>query len=233
MTAAVGLARYELRLLGGAALGTPFTAIGVFDALAGLFWFLGASDETLARLLAASLEVGLPLGAGVAAAGIVADDPAIGLQLALKTRYRSTIARRLGLLVLWCSALAVASTLVLYLTGTWSVWVPENLLAGQLVWLSPLLWYVAAGALLSLLTGSRTAAGTILGGLSVAGLLFRWIFLLREWPQLLYPFATVFTPGAGFWLANRGALLAFALALTAVAWAPASDSEWLSKGDER
>lgn len=232
MTAAVGLARYELRLLGHAGLGMPVAVLAVFGALAGLSRFLGASDETLARLLVAALEIGLPLGSGVAAAGIAADDPAVGLQLALGTRYRVTVARRLGLLVLWCSVLAVASTFVLHLAGLWSLWVPENLLAGQLVWLSPLLWYVAAGVLLSLLTRSRTASGAILGGVWTAGLLFRWDFLVREWLQLLYPFATVFAPGADFWLANRGALVALALTLGAVAWTLASDLERLSRGDE-
>lgn len=232
MTAAVGLTRYELRLLGRAGLATPVAVLGVFGALAGLSWFLGANDETLARLLVAALEIGLPLGAGVAAAGIVADDPAVGLQLAVKTRYRSTVARRLGLLVVWCSVLAVAFTFALDRAGLWGLWVPEGLLVGQLVWFPPLLWYVATGVLLSLLTRSRTASGTILGGVWTAGLLFRWDFLDQEWLQLLYPFATVFTPGADFWLANRGALAALALALGAVAWALASDSERLSKGDE-
>ena len=223
---------YELRLLGAAGLGTPVLVLLLFGGLALLSSSLGADGVYVARLLVAALELGLPLAAGVAAASVASDDPAIDLQLSLETRYRVTLGRRLALLVLWTSLLALPWTLALRLSGLWSLWVPETVLVGQLVWLSPLLWFVGAGAALSLLTGSRTTSGAVLGGLWVFGNLFRGVFLTEGWLRPLFPFATVYAAGADFWLTNRLALIGVALALGLAAWALSSMTQLMARGGE-
>ena len=234
MTAApaLALALYELRRLGAAGLATPPLVLLLFGGMAGLSGLLGAADAQVARLLVAALELGLPLAAGVVAASVAADDPARDLQLALKTSYRTTLARRLGVLVAWASLWALACSFGLRVTGFWELWVPEPLLSGMLVWAAPLLWFVAAGAALALLLGGRNTSGALLGGLWAFENLFRETFLLREWLRLEFLFATTYAPGAGFWLANRLALAATALLLELGAWTLASRTESLSKGGE-
>lgn len=223
---------YELRLLGRTGLATPVLVLLLVGGFALLSSLLGAERATVARLCVAALELGLPLAAGVAAASVASEDPAIDIQLSLKTRYRVTLGRRLALLVFWTSLLALAWTLGLHLAGLWELWVPENLLAGQLVWISPLSLFVAAGAALSLATGSRTASGAVLGGLWVFENLSRDLFLTEEWLMPLFPFATTYAAGADLWLENRFALLGCAAGLGLAVWALSSTTELLARGGE-
>lgn len=226
------LARYELRLLGGLGLTTPALVLLLFGGMALLMRFLGANDGQVARVLVAALELGLPLAAGVVAATIANDDPAIDLQLALKTRYRRTLARRLVVLTLWTALIAFLWTSTLYVTRLWELWVPETFLVSQLVWFSPLLWFVAAGALLALLLGGRTASGAILGGLWAFENIFRGLFLTREWLRPEYLFATTYAAGAHFWLPNRLALIGTAFLMGVVVWILSSRTESFARGGE-
>ena len=226
------LARYELRLLGGLGLATPALVLLLFGGMALRMGFLGANDGQVARVLVAALELGLPLAAGVIAATVAADDPAIDLQLALKTRYRRTLVRRLVLLTLWTALPAFLLTYVLYVTSLWELWVPETFLVGQLVWLSPLLWFVAAGALLALLLGGCTASGAILGGLWAFENLFRGLFLTKDWLRPEFLFATTYAAGADFWLTNRLALIASALLMGVAVWALSSRIESFARVGE-
>ncbi len=227
----MALTRYELRLLGGLGLATPALALLLFGGMALLMGFLGANGAQVARVLVAALELGLPLAAGVVAATVAADDPAVDLQLALKTRYRGTLARRLVVLALWTALIAFLWTSALHTTGLWELWVPEPFFAGQLVWLSPLLWFVAAGALLSLTLG-RTTGGAILGGLWAFENLFRGSFLTEEWLRPEFLFATTYAAGADFWLTNRLALISTALLMGVVVWALSSRTESFARGGE-
>ncbi|QIN84526.1 hypothetical protein GBA63_19160 [Rubrobacter tropicus] len=228
----MSLARYELRLLGRFGLATPVLALLLFGGMALLMAFLGANDGQVARVLVAALELGLPLAAGVIAATIVNDDPAIGLQLSLKTRYPRTLVRRLVVLTLWTALIAFLWTSSLHLSGLWEFWVPEPFLVGQLVWLSPLLWFVAAGALLALLLGGRATSGAIIGGLWAFENLMRGLFLTKEWLRPEFLFATTYAAGADFWLTNRLALISTALVMGAVVWVLSSRIESLAKGGE-
>lgn len=232
MAREVALARYELRGLGRTGVTMPAGVLLGFAGLAGMMHLLGAADRHVARVLVAALEAGLPLAAGVVAAGITADDPALDLQLALWTPYRVTLARRLAILVIWTALWAFAWTSALHAAGLWRLWVPEPFLAGQLVWLSPLLWLASAGAVLALLSGSRSATGAILGGLWAFEHVFRELFLTREWLRPGFLFATTYAPSADFWLPNRVVLIAAALALGCCAWLLSSRTELFAKGGE-
>ena len=207
---------YELRRLGRVGLLLP-VLIGVpFAGLATLMHLSDTGSWQVSRMLAAYLEAGLPLAAGLAAATIVTDDPAVDLQLSLETHYRTTVLRRLGMLLGLSALFAFSWASVLWLTGLWDAWVPETFLPGQLIWLSPLLFFVAAGAVLALLLRGRSAAGAVLGGIWLAQQVLAAYFLTKEWLRPFYLCATLRAPGADFWLENRLALIGVALALLIV-----------------
>lgn len=224
--------RYELCLLGRIGLATPALVLLLFGGLAGLVAYLGANEAQTARVLVAALELGLPLAAGVVAAGTAVDDTAIDLQLSLRTRYRRTLLIRLTVLTAWTALIAFLWTSALHLSGLWELWVPEAFLAGQLVWFAPLLWFVAAGALLALLFGSRSTSGALLGGIWTFENLFRGAFITEAWLRSQFFFATTYAPGASFWIANRLTLIFIALALGVVVWLLSSNTEFLAKGGE-
>jgi hypothetical protein len=223
---------YEIRRLGRLGLALPgFVALG-FLAVAGLMALADAETRQIARALTAGLELGLPLAAGLAASSIAADEPALDLQLTLRTRYRTTLLRRLALLTGWTAMVALAWASTLRLAGLWVV--PGRFLVGQLSWLAPLLWFVAAGALLALLSRGRTAGTALLGGLWVlentpAGIA---LFVSHGWLRPIFLFATTHTPGEDYWLGNRLALITTALALGLGALLVAGRDEYVASGGE-
>lgn len=204
---------YETRRLGWMGLLLP-ALIGVpFAGLAALMQAQGGEAWSVSRMLAAYLEAGLPLAAALATANIVTDDPALDLHLSLKTGYLTTVLRRLGALVGLSAALAALWTSTMFLLGLWGPWVPEPYWRGQLVWLSPLLFFVTLGCVLAVLLRSRSAAGAVLGGYWLGSMLFKDYLFAIGWLKPFYPFATLRAPGAGFWLGNRLALILTAAAL--------------------
>ncbi len=166
------------------------------------------------------LENGLPLVAGLTAAFIVQSDPAIELHLTLPHAYRGTMGRRITLLLLWSVALCAVIAGLTIATGYWVVPVIQPPLE-QLTWLTPVCWYIAAGAFLALLLRSRTASVTILGALWIVQFLFKNYFLNNAVPQRLYLFLTeelvpaISKANAALWyntwLANRLILLGIAV----------------------
>ncbi len=217
---------HELRRLGRTGLAMPIVVLSFFGGIAALLAVGNADSANLARLLVAGLELGLPLAAGLVAASVV-EEPAVDLQLSLKTSYRSTLARRLVLLVGWNALVALSYTMLLKLAGLWGLWGPGQFLKVQLVWLSPLLLFVSVGVLLALLFRSRAAAVAILGGVWILENLFYPLLLERDWLKPAFLFATTYVPGADFWLQNRLVLIGFALALTLAAWTLAASNERL------
>lgn len=204
---------YELRRIGPVGLALPgIVALGV-ALIAALMVLEGAQTREVARALTAGLELGLPLAAGLVAAQVAGDEPALDLQLSVRTRYATTLGRRLALLLGWAALAALLWASSLRVAGLWTV--PGSFLAGQLSWLSPLLWFVAAGAVLALAARGRTASSAVLGGL--------WVFentpfgseqfLSRPWLRPFFLFATTHTPGEAYWLGNRIALLGMAVLL--------------------
>jgi hypothetical protein len=208
-----------VRNLGALPLVVPLATAAVFAGLAGLMGAGGAESRSLAKLLLAGLEVGLPLAAGLIAAGVVAGEPAVELHCSLPTRYRTTLGRRLALLLGWTSLVCVGCAALLAQVDRWIV--PRPFAVGQLGWLAPLLWFVAAGAALALALRSRAASRGVLVGVWLAVNLFRETFLgsdlLRPW----FLFATTYTPGAGadHWPGNRATIVATAVAVAIGAWA--------------
>lgn len=184
----------------------------IVSLIAALMALRGRETGEVARALTAGLELGLPLAAGLVAAQVAGDEPALDLQLSLRTRYSTTLARRLALLIAWTALAALLWASSLRLAGLWEV--PGSFLTGQLSWLSPLLWFVAAGAVLALAFRGRTASSAILGGLWVfENSVGRELFLSREWLRPFFLFATTHEPGEAYWLGNRIALLGMAVAL--------------------
>jgi hypothetical protein len=227
-----GLLRYEMLRVGWPGLALPAIVALLFCGLSLMVGASGAGEAQISRVLVAGLELVLPLSAGFTAAHVVASEPALGLQLTLRTRYRATLARRLSVLTGWAALIAFAWALAMRLLGLWELGVPGTFLTGQLVWISPLLWFMAAGAIFSLLLSSETAGATLLAGIWIAEILLRGLFLGQDWLRPEFLFATTFAPGAPFWLSNRLALIATALLLGLGVWLLSSRNESLAKGDE-
>lgn len=226
---------YELRRLGRVGLALPVLIALPFVAMAAVVYFSGGGESAIERLLAAYLELGLPLAAGLIASQIIADDPAVDLQLSLRTNYRTTVLRRLALSVGWAALFAAAWTAALSATGLLWEQLPESLLLGGLTWAAPLLFFVGAGALLALVFKSHTASVAILGGLWVVEAAFPTLVVARDWLLPFYLFATVRIPGAGteFWLSNRLTLLGTALVFVVGIVLLLRNSESLATGGER
>lgn len=192
----------------------------------------GSEKAQIARLGGAGLEMGLPLAAGLAAATTVVNDPAVAIQLALPTHYRTTVLRRLALSVGWTAIVALASASALRITGLWQLGVPESFVVGQLIWLAPLLWMVALGAVLALLLRSRTAASAVLGGLWLAENVFAQIITSVDLTRAFFLFATTYTPGADYWLDNRLFLIGSSLVLAFGMVLALRDGEYLLTGSD-
>src|SRR5260370_26522766 len=79
--------RYEIQLLGKRVILTPMLIMVGFAFLAFLLHNLHTNP---ARTLSASLEIILPLAAGLAVATITSQDPAIELQLSMPWSYDPT-----------------------------------------------------------------------------------------------------------------------------------------------
>ena len=203
---------YELRRIGHFGLAAPVLVALLFVSAAILAALTGAEERQIARALTAGLELGLSLAAGLVAAHVVAREPAADLQLTLRTRYRTTLVRRLALLAGWTALFALMWASALKLFGLWAV--PGAFLPGQLAWVAPLLWFMSAGTLLALLFRGQAAASSVLGllwvfenSVGVAG------FLQSDWLRPFFLFATTHAPGADFWMANRLAVICLSAVL--------------------
>jgi hypothetical protein len=218
--------RHEARRAGWAGLLGPPIAIvlGVAAALANP----QQGDTTTARILLGTLEMAIPLAAGVACASLVGRDPAVELQLTAPTAYRVTVLRRMAVTLGWTAAVAVPAAAVLIATGWWARW-PDNhgVLAGQLTWVSPTLG----------LSGLGLAAATVFRSPAAAGALVTTLWAIQQFfagaaqehlpGRLLYLFATTRGAARDDWTANRLTLLGVAGALITLALVVLGRSERL------
>lgn len=210
------LCRYEARRAGwSAVLGPPIAiALGLAAALANP----QPGDVRTARILLGTLEMAIPLAAGVACASLVGRDPAVELQLTSPTRYRVTLLRRMAVTLGWTAAFATLMAAVLIATGWWARW-PANhgALVGQLTWVAPTLG----------LSGVGFAAGAVFRSPGAAGALVATLWAIQQFladlaqqsgpGRLLYLFATTRGASPDDWIVNRLTLLGAAAALIALA----------------
>jgi hypothetical protein len=215
---------YEARALGARTFGLPLLAVAIFVGVSWLAAYdVQATGGTATRAhgdaalgLLFLLEFGLPPVAGIAAAYLVSGNPAIELHLSLKRSYAATTLLRLGMLTLWAIAVCAVTSAVMRQTGYWLA--PQPTPLNQLIWLAPLLWFISAGAMLSLLLRSRVAAGAVLGMIWLGELFFRGQILENVYLRTIYLFLTLETlpggsaPDAAYWTQSRLTLLAMAAA---------------------
>jgi hypothetical protein len=227
---------YEVRWIGSSGLVTPALILAAVAGVGLLMDLNGAGRERVSQLLATAPEWGLPLAAGVIASSVVAREPTVDLHLTLETRYRTTVVRRLAVLVGWTALASFAWCAVLWAAGLWQSWVPGSFLLGQLSWLAPLLWFVSLGSLLALVLRSRAAGGAILGGLWTAEHLFGGLMILNDGLSRFFLFATTYTQalkmGPDWWLENRLVLLVSALAMALCVVALLGRTEALAAGGD-
>jgi len=220
---------YELRAIGLPSFALPLAAVAIFTGVS----LLAAFDITgslrvdahghrdIALGLLYLLELGLPLVAGFVAAHVAVANPAKELHLALPTSYAAVTRRRLLLYAVWAIFVSGVSAGAIDTAGYWIA--PQPAFQTPLIWLAPLVWFLAAGALLALALGSWVASTAVLGMLWIGLIFLRSYFLQNDLLQKGYPFLTAETlPGgaaqnASYWLANRLTLLALGFVFFAVA----------------
>jgi hypothetical protein len=224
--------RYEVRRAGWAALlGPPIAvALGIAAALANP----QPGDATTARILLGTLEMAVPLAAGVACASLVGRDPAVELQLTAPTPYRVTVVRRMAVTLAWAAAVAVLMAVVLIATGWWARW-PANHgpVVGQLTWLAPTLGLSGAGLAAAAVFRSPAGAGALVTTVWALQQFFGDLAQHTRPGRLLYLFATTRGAVPGDWTANRLTLIAAAAVLIALALVVLGQKERLiGEGDE-
>ncbi len=227
--------RYDIKLLGRLAFFTPLLMMASFAFIAVFLHTIGVSP---ARFLSAGLEVFLPVAMGVIGATVSMHDPALELQLTLPRSYATTTLRRLFCITGWSACTALLSTGLIALfhlayppqqIHNWPT--PLQILAMQMIWLVPLLWFVAVGLCLTLLTHSRTASGALLAVIWILEVLFLGnIAEKTPWLQPAMLFSTTLAPDASYWLSSHIALLLTALLLLPINWLLLRNTEGLLKG---
>ena len=229
--------QYEFRIVGKWAFLVPLLGMSCLALLAAILTILHVDHLRIAQVLTASLEMILPLVAGLLVATIVSHDAAIELQLTLSSKYRYTALLRITLIAGWIACVALFCGVFIYHLKYWRV--PAQLstlavlpqfLAGQLTWIAPLLWFVTLGFCLALLIRSRSAGSAILGGIWVIEAIFYGYFALLDWLKPIFLFPTTLDPGIDFWLPNRLGLLGIALLFLGIGWLLLYNTEALLLG---
>lgn len=219
-----------MRRAGWTALLAPPIATGALVLVALLD--PGATGGTTARNLLAALEMALPLAVGVGAASLVGRDPAVELQLTVRTAYRATLLRRLAVTLGWAGLIAVLVVAGLVTTGWWARW-PESHgpFAGQLVWLAPTLGLGGLGFLAGAAFRGPAAAGGLVAAVWLLQQVFAGLMQDRTGTRMLYLFATTRGAVPEQWTANRLTLVATALAMCGLAWLLLGRTERLLRGE--
>lgn len=235
---------YEIRLLGKRAILTPCVLMIGFVLLA---FVLNARQVNPARILLGGVEMMLPIAVGAMVGTIIAQDPALELQLTVPHKYHHTgILRFLCLLALAVMlALIYINTLaslhMLYLPLFTRHWSPLSLfLVTQLIWLAPLLWCMAVGGCFSLLLQSRTAGVALLCAIWIAEIVFKDYIALNDWsrPFLLFPSTLLGFPATNatpaqyntYFLEPHYELIAITILILLVGWLLLRNTERMLKG---
>jgi hypothetical protein len=216
-----------------AVLGGRWPYLAAPLTLAG-FAVLGVLFGSTARLVVAGIETGVPLAAGLTTASLLAAEPALELQLAMRGGVRPAILMRAGAVFAWSALCSAGALLLAQLSGVLGDHLPSvGPALVQLLWLAPLAGFTVAGVLLAVSFRSRAMASGALMTFWVAGHSFHDVFasspLLRAW----YPFLTVYAGDAPDWVATRLTLLVMAAISLAVAAAWLGAGEWLLATEDR
>jgi len=186
---------YELRIMGRWVILIPPLIILTFVLLGGILTIMQVDHLRISQVLTASLEMGLPLAAGLLTATIVSYDTAIELQMTMPKTYRITAFVRLSLIIVWISCIALFSSVLVYHLRFWRVpsqvetWkVLPQFLIGQLTWIAPLFWLVGVGFSLVLFIRSRSASSALLGGIWMIEAIFYGYFAIIDWLKPLFLF---------------------------------------------
>ncbi|MFG1926503.1 hypothetical protein [Cryptosporangium sp. NPDC048952] len=213
--------RHELSRTGWATLVTPPLALIAPLALTAL----GGADRH--RLLLVGPEAVLPLAVSLVAVSIVARDPVTELHLTLPTRFRATLLRRLGLLLLVAGLAAAAYCAILLAADAWA---GPPLPQGALLWVAPMLALTALAVVVGGLTRSVSLATTAVGGLWLLEQLF--VSTFTEHLSWLYLFPTLRLGIGPDWTGSRLTLLAVAVVVAAgAAWAIGRPEQLLTEED--
>jgi hypothetical protein len=225
--------RYEVRRAGwAAALAPPLVAavvvlLAVVDSAEG-----GGQRGAVIRNLFATLEMGLPLVAGIGAASLVGRDPAAELQLTVPTPYRATLLRRLAVVVGWTVPAALLITAALLVADGWGDRPQAHgAVVGQLVWLAPTLWLAAVGFLAGAVFRGPAAAGGLVAVLWILEQVFPGAVQDHGWSRMLYLFATIRGAVPADWTANRLTLVTTAIVLGLAGWLLLGGIERLVRGE--
>jgi hypothetical protein len=229
--------RYELRIMGVWVILIPPLIILTFVLLGLMLTIMQVDHLRISQVLTASLEMVLPLSAGLLTASIVSYDTAIELQMTMPKTYRLTAFFRLSLIIGWTSCIALFYSVFMYHLRFWRVpsqvaaWsVLPQFLIGQLTWIAPLFWLVGVGLSLALLIRSRSASSALLGGIWMIEAIFYGYFALIDGLRPLFLFPTTLSPDINFWLSNRIELLVTALILLLLDWLLLGNTELLLQG---
>ena len=232
---------YELKLMGKRVILTPVLIVLGF-ALIAIFLHTRAVDPS--RTLSASLEMIIPLAAGIVVATITSQDNAIELQLTMPKKYDRTVLRRLIIIFGWTAFIALLSGIVIYTLklkyiplSSQSESIPLQLLTQVLTWIAPLLWLVGIGVCLALLLRSRSASGALIGGIWIFEIIFKDYIAATNWLHPVFLFPTTLIPLVGtipqvyfnIWLTTRLELLGTALAFLLTGWLLLRNPEGLLK----
>jgi hypothetical protein len=209
--------RHEAGRAGWPALLTPLAVAFVATVLATSMIANRAPHHSVVRLLVAGCEVGLPLATGVGATALVGRDNAVELQLSMPTSYRATWLRRFTVTVAWPALIAAVGTAVLLAAGSWTPL--HRGVAALLVWMPPLIWLAALGAVLAVGLRSSAAASGLVASLWLAEQLFAGLFATTPIGRALFLFPATWLPGMPGWWINRTVLLGTAAALLVGMWA--------------
>jgi hypothetical protein len=228
---------YELRIMGKWVILIPPLIILTFAFLGEILTIMQVGHLRISQVLTASLEMVLPLAAGLLTTTIISYDAAIELQMTMPKTYRMTAFVRLSLIIAWTGCLALFSSVFVYHLRFWRVpsqvetWkILPQLLIGQLTWIAPLFWFVGVGFSLALLIRSRSASSALIGGIWMLEAIFYGYFAIVDWLKPLFLFPTTLSPGISFWLSNRIELLITALILLLLDWFMLQNTEKLLQG---
>jgi hypothetical protein len=228
---------YEIRIMGGWVILIPPLIVLTFVMLGGILTIMQVDHLRIAQVLTASLEMVLPLAAGLLTASIVSYDTAIELQMTMPKTYRMTAFVRLSLIIVWTGCIALISSMFVYHLRFWRVpsqvetWkVLPQFLIGQLTWIAPLFWLASVGFSLALFIRSRSASSALLGGIWMIEAIFYGYFAIVDWLKPLFLFPTTLAPQISFWLSNRIELLITAFVLLFLDWFMLRNTEILLQG---